>query len=42
MFTPTDLLQQYLKEAFSRENVPASDLRIKTWSDYRRELARSG
>ena len=41
MFTPTTLLKQYLKEAFSRENVPASDLRIKTWDDYRRELARS-
>ncbi len=41
MFTPTILLKQYLKEAFSRENVPASDLRIKTWEDYRRELARS-
>ncbi|OIN12335.1 ATP-binding domain-containing protein [Oceanisphaera psychrotolerans] len=41
MFTPTELLKQYLKEAFARENVPASDLRIKTWRDYRRELARS-
>ena len=40
MFTPTTLLKQYLKEAFSRENVPASDFRIKTWDDYRRELAR--
>lgn len=41
MFTPTELLKQYLKEAFSREGVPASDLRIRTWSDYRRELARN-
>lgn len=41
MFTPTELLKQYLKEAFAREGVPASDLRIKTWADYRRELARS-
>lgn len=41
MFTPTELLKQYLKEAFARENVPASDLRIRTWSDYRRELARN-
>ena len=40
MFTPTELLKQYLKEAFNRENVPAPDQRIKTWSDYRRELAR--
>ncbi len=41
MFTPTDLLKQYVKEAFARENVPASDLRIQTWSEYRRELARN-
>lgn len=41
MFTPTDLLKQYLKEAFAREGVPASDLRIRTWADYRRELARN-
>lgn len=41
MFTPTELLKQYLKEAFSREGVPASDLRIRTWYDYRRELARN-
>lgn len=40
MFTPTELLKQYLKEAFSREGVPAPDQQIKTWSDYRRELAR--
>ena len=41
MFTPTDLLGQYLKEAFSRNNVPASDLRIKTWIGHRKELART-
>ena len=41
MFTPTELLKQYLKEAFAREGVPASDLRIRTWQDYRRELART-
>lgn len=41
MFTPTELLKQYLKEAFAREGVPASDLRIRTWHDYRRELARN-
>ncbi|KPA19314.1 helicase UvrD, partial [Candidatus Magnetomorum sp. HK-1] len=40
MFTPTELLKQYLKEAFNREEVPASEERIKTWSDYRRYLAR--
>lgn len=41
MFTPTELLAQYLKEAFAREGVPASDQRIKTWHEYRRELARN-
>jgi DNA polymerase III delta prime subunit len=41
MFTPTELLKQYLKEAFSREGVPAPDIRIRTWTDYRRELGRS-
>lgn len=41
MFTPTELLKQYLKEAFARESVPASDQRIRTWQDFRRELARN-
>lgn len=41
MFTPTELLKQYLKEAFAREGVPAPDMRIRTWTDYRRELGRS-
>lgn len=41
MFTPTDLLGQYLKEAFNRNNVAASDLRIKTWIGHRKELARN-
>jgi len=41
MFTPTDLLKQYLKENFARENVPAPDQRVWTWSRYRLELARN-
>ncbi|OOH80205.1 hypothetical protein BOW65_14635 [Pseudomonas koreensis] len=41
MFTPSDLLKHYVKEAFSRENVTASDENIKTWSKRRHELARS-
>ncbi|QBL40625.1 DNA helicase UvrD [Stenotrophomonas sp. ASS1] len=41
MFTPTELLKQYLKEAFAREGVPASDLCIRTWQDYRHGLARN-
>lgn len=40
MFTPTDLLKQYVKEAFAREGIPASEQRIATWADHRRELAR--
>lgn len=34
MFTPTELLKQFLKEAFAREGVPASDQRIRAWYDY--------
>jgi hypothetical protein len=41
MFTPTQLLKHYLKEAFAREGVPASDHRIKTWDDHRLDLARN-
>ncbi|MGE3993615.1 MAG: hypothetical protein AB7F49_37640, partial [Pseudorhodoplanes sp.] len=40
MFTPTDLLRQYVKEAFARENIAASDERISTWDDFRRDMAR--
>jgi hypothetical protein len=40
MFTPTELLKQYLKEAFAREGVPAPDQNIRTWDDHRRELCR--
>lgn len=41
MFTPTELLKQYLKEAFNREGVPAPDDRIQTWKDHRNKLARN-
>jgi len=40
MFTPTELLKHYLKEAFARERVAASDQRVRVWSDERRRLAR--
>jgi DNA polymerase III delta prime subunit len=40
MFTPTKLLKYYVKEAFAREGVAASDHRIVTWKDYRHALAR--
>ncbi|WP_113913304.1 ATP-binding domain-containing protein [Roseovarius dicentrarchi] len=41
MFTPTELLKQYLKEAFAREGIAAPDQRISTWERYRLELARN-
>lgn len=41
MFTPTDLLRSYLKEAFNREDVPASDNVIRTWAAHRNELSRN-
>lgn len=40
MFTPTELLKQYLKEAFNREGVLAPDQNIRTWDDHRRDLCR--
>lgn len=40
MFTPTELLKQYLKEAFAREGVAAPDQNIQTWGDHRQELSR--
>ncbi len=41
MFTPTELLRLYVKEAFAKEGVPAQDGHIRTWDDYRREIARN-
>ena len=41
MFTPTELLRLYVKEAFNREGIPAPDDRIVTWMDFRDDLARS-
>ncbi|HFD87125.1 MAG TPA: DNA helicase UvrD [Gammaproteobacteria bacterium] len=41
MFTPTDLLKHFVKEAFNREQVPASDQRIKTWESHRNDVARN-
>jgi hypothetical protein len=41
MFTPTELLKQYLKEAFAREGVAAPDSRIQTWQHHRLDLARN-
>jgi DNA polymerase III delta prime subunit len=41
MFTPTDLLRQYVKEAFNQEGIPAPEQRIRTWTEYRHDLARN-
>ena len=40
MFTPTELLKLYMKEAFNREGILAPDERITTWTDFRYNLAR--
>ncbi|SFG23822.1 ATP-binding domain-containing protein [Neptunomonas qingdaonensis] len=41
MFTPSELLKHYLKEAFSREQVPATDSHIRTWISFRNDIARN-
>jgi len=41
MFTPSDLLKHYLKEAFAKEQVPASSEQIKTWENYSNHLGRN-
>lgn len=41
MFTPSELLKHYLKEAFNREQVPASDAHIRTWLSFRHDIARN-
>ena len=40
MFSPTSLLKHWVKEAFAKEDIPATDSRIVIWEDYRRNLAR--
>ncbi|HGG60641.1 MAG TPA: hypothetical protein ENK26_12130 [Gammaproteobacteria bacterium] len=41
MFTPTELLKLYVKEAFAKEGVAAPDDRIRTWTSFRDNLARN-
>ena len=41
MFTPTDLLRHYVKEAFVREDIAASDQEVHTWTTFRRDIARN-
>lgn len=40
MFTPTELLRQYVKEAFGKQGVPVHDQRLWTWDAYRLEIGR--
>ena len=40
LFSPTELLRQSVKEACNREGLAASDEQIRTWDEFRRELAR--
>ncbi|MCC5987218.1 MAG: ATP-binding domain-containing protein [Pararhodobacter sp.] len=40
MFSPTELLRQYVKEAFAREGFAASDNHIYTWTNFRDAIAR--
>lgn len=41
LYTPTELLKSYLKEAFNKENIPATEEKIKTWHSERWELGRN-
>ena len=40
MFTPTKLLHEYLKEAFNRENIPASEEHLMVWRDFSKKVCR--
>lgn len=40
LFTPTELLRLYVKEALNKEGVPAHNGRLFTWEDYRWTTAR--
>lgn len=41
MFTPTELLRLYVKEALGKEGVPVHDQRLRVWDDYRRDVCRN-
>ncbi|MNU42880.1 hypothetical protein D3C71_316490 [compost metagenome] len=40
MFSPSELLRQYVKEAFAREQVPASNQQMVVWDRFRDGVAR--
>lgn len=41
VFTPTELLKQFVKTAFDKNEIAASTERLKTWDEHRRHLARN-
>ncbi|MEQ3702105.1 ATP-binding domain-containing protein [Thalassolituus sp.] len=41
MFTPSELLKHYLKEAFNQENISAPDSHVRTWISFRQDFARN-
>lgn len=41
LYTPTELLKNYLKEAFNKEGIPAPEGKIKVWHDERMDLGRN-
>jgi hypothetical protein len=41
MFAPTDLLKLYLRDAFNREGIPATDENLRTWTQERLDLGRN-
>lgn len=41
MFSPTELLKLYLRDAFNREGVPARDDNLRTWDKERLSLGRN-
>jgi hypothetical protein len=40
LFTPSDLLKNYLKESLGREHLPATDQTVRVWSQFRSDLLR--
>ena len=40
LFSPTELLKQYVKEAAAREALPATDQEMFTWNQFSRMIAR--
>ncbi len=40
LFTPSDLLKGYLKEALAKERLPATDNHVRVWSSFKSDLLR--